>query len=88
MNGSINAEGLLFIERPRPGRGIVSCVMESIQMICFHDCEEYCGDHCPLFREPQGMDNGKEARLELCHGTILFNEFKDYRLNNPDWPRR
>lgn len=86
MKGSIDVKGELSIERPRP-RGPSSCVPELIKMICPFK-KEYCSDRCPSFHEPRGLDDGNEAKIEICSGTIIFDEFKDYRLNDPDWPRK
>lgn len=99
MNGEISVKGVLSIERPRP-RGVEGSEMQSIQMICPFDSEEYCGDHCPLFREPMphytsGITTkggivapeptGKQL-LQLCRGTLFFDKFKDHRMNKIDWP--
>ncbi len=82
MKGAISNQGNLFISRPRPLGGNkfeYLAIKAECPFTTRAGVAGYCGDHCPSFHEPQGRDDGKEASIEICSGTIIFDEFKDDR---------
>lgn len=61
----INHEGLLFIERPRNGK------IKGVRQFCMHYENLPCGDWCPHFSEPAGVD---KLYLSICGGITLSAE--------------
>jgi len=68
MKGLINKDGLLKIERA----GVVK------PQGCPKLADDYCGDWCPLFGEPNLY--GGIVFLKLCEGYWVFDEFIDERV--------
>lgn len=77
MEGKINKEGCLMLERQREDGPEMRAVL------CPHAPDEYfCGDWCPKFSEPVHVDK-LNVCLRICEGHI-FNfsrkTFKDERI--------
>ncbi len=72
MRGKINKYGCLEVER--------GGVMKK-QWCPLNNAEGECGDWCPLFCEPEEIENSKFGKYELalCHQTLYFNELIDQR---------
>ncbi len=71
MRGKINKNGCLEIERA----GVMK------EQFCPERIGGFCGDNCPLFCEPEEIENSKFGKYELalCHQTLYFNELIDQR---------
>ena len=73
MRGKINEDGFLEIQRA----GVMG-----LQVCPVHfpkGDEHFCGEWCPLFREPVTVPGGTTVRL--CNGgEWFFTEFTDERL--------
>jgi len=69
MNGKINYNGMLEIERTS---------YYKTHKCPFSPAEFNCGDWCPQFSEP--VPENWQTKIEICHGkTLYFDEFKDER---------
>jgi len=63
----INENGILYIERA----GVLqeqNCPFNAM----------HCGDHCPLFGEPERYDRQPD-NIGLCHGRVLVGVITDER---------
>lgn len=69
MIGVIDYTGGLYIKR-RSKYQRQNCPYKRMQ----------CSDACPLFGEP--IYHSKTVELKLCHATLIFETFKDDRLEN------
>lgn len=71
MNGKIDKQGRLFIERSSSFYKIQGCPLNP-------SGNDWCGNWCPQFSEP--VKENRQTKIEICHGkTLDFNEFKDER---------
>jgi hypothetical protein len=75
MTGKIDIQGQLEIER----------YGKMVPAFCpFANPAIYCGDWCPLFREPlqtSGSGIPQTTTLQLCHGeNLVFDSFADDRI--------
>ena len=79
MNGKLNNKGLLEIYRA-PYRAHQGCACPFNTTTMLHNL---CGDWCALFGEPELVINEekhtKRWQLNLCHRTLIFDEFTDKR---------
>ena len=67
--GEINIAGHLSVHKN--GRRTVKC--------CVMDRAKFCGDWCPLFREPIKSSRGT-IKLQICqHESLEFDELIDRR---------
>lgn len=78
MDGKIDEKGFLVIMRG----GVPK------EQFCAHSDTVRCGDGCPLFNEPEpdeeyfnegGYKPSSKTNIELCHNTLVFNDFVDER---------
>ena len=83
MKGKIDKDGILWLERAGEFKR-QKCVF-TMTLIRPEGLEAYyqaqgCGDHCPLFCEPEDSTGG-EIELSLCHTFHIFKkeDFKDER---------
>lgn len=94
MNGKIDKQGRLFIERSSSFYKIQSCPFDPSG-----DSGNFCGDWCPQFSEPVSTDTdhlcvdagyisgeadcvteNRQTKIEICCGkTLYFHKFEDKR---------
>jgi hypothetical protein len=70
MKGKINPAGILMIWR----------VNEYKKQYCpLSGGDLFCGDTCPLFREPWLDKATENTVLKICYREIVLKEFEDER---------
>ncbi len=76
MKIKINAQGNLEIERAGKFR----------KQACPFQWDEFCGNWCPLFGEPQPIDPHhpkSDKFINLCHNRALVGSVIDERVKEP-----
>ena len=80
MNGKIDSNGWLRIERGGKERLQECPFTQKTFQVNNLTIREPCGDRCPLFGEPKLEIDGKSAIIEICNGKTLFlDKFTDER---------
>jgi hypothetical protein len=83
MNGKIDIEGFLVLERAREYK--TQCCMHRQRDFGTGEYAKYevayCGDWCPQFGEPFRFEYDSKFKLMICEGRkITFDKFEDQRV--------